>query len=497
MSLSISQKLVAAFLGLTLLILAATLGLARWSFQQGFLDYVNALEQQRLETLRDQVAAEYVEAGNSWSTLTNRLFQDLQRRFAPLSIQPPPPPRREERGERREEGNRKGKNRAKDKGRDMGPPPRGDPGGQSRQALPTTALYDNAGTLIAGSYVDSALPDTISVPVFANGETIGALLSEPRRALDSPLETAFSQKQLRTSWLIGTVSLFAALLLSMLLARGLLAPVRRMMNSVSVLSSGDYSTRLDEQRGDELGQLTRDLDRLARTLEESQSARQRLFADIAHELRTPLTVLSGEIEALKDGIRSFDLEQLHSLDQEVQRLRLLIDDLYQLSLADVGGLRYQFAPLSLNECIRDSLEGSRERFAAQGLELEVETGSDAIVQADEQRIDQLLRNLFENALKYTDVPGHVRIVLGSNGDSAQLLIEDSAPGVPAQDCERLFDPLYRRDGSRSRSSGGAGLGLAICRSIVEAHGGTIMAAPSALGGLAVEVRLPLEGPRPS
>jgi two-component system sensor histidine kinase BaeS len=302
---------------------------------------------------------------------------------------------------------------------------------------------------------------------------------------------------LQTSWLLGVSSLVLAFGVSLLLARGLLAPVRRMINSVAQLSRGNYSHRMNESRGDELGQLTCDLDRLGSTLEANQSSRKRLLADISHELRTPLTVLAGEIEALKDGVRAFDATQLASLDQEVQRLRHLIDDLYQLSLSDVGGLRYQFVMVNIRESVRDAVDGMHNRATAQGIELSLlypddSTAEDEIlVTADVQRLDQLLQNLLENALAYTDAPGRIITKLSRTPTHVVITIDDTAPGVSDADCEKLFDPLYRQEASRSRHTGGAGLGLAICRNIVGAHGGSISASPSALGGLTMRIEIPL------
>jgi two-component system sensor histidine kinase BaeS len=267
-----------------------------------------------------------------------------------------------------------------------------------------------------------------------------------------------------------------------------------MIAGVGRLSAGDYSQRMQEQRQDELGQLTRDIDHLATTLEESQSARRRLLADVSHELRTPLTVLSGEIEALKDGLRAFDDTQLDSLDQEVQRLRHLVNDLYQLSLSDAGGLRYEFASMDLAQCVRDASANLQTRASQAGLSLHIkaDSSSQVLVFADVRRIDQLLSNLLENAIAYTDAPGTVEINLSSNDQRVMLRIDDTAPGASESECEQLFEPLYRKESSRTRRSGGAGLGLAICRNIVTAHGGTILAAPSPLGGISIVIDLPLD-----
>jgi two-component system sensor histidine kinase BaeS len=223
-----------------------------------------------------------------------------------------------------------------------------------------------------------------------------------------------------------------------------------------------------------------------------------LLADVSHELRTPLTVLAGEIEALKDGLREFDQTQLDSLDQEVQRLRYLVDDLYELSVSDVGGLRYQFVTVDLADCLQNALDGMRNRAAASGIDLSLEKPepgavAGAIISADVQRIDQLLHNLLENSLAYTDALGRVTVTLLRTAATAHITIDDTPPGVSESDCEQLFDPLFRQEASRSRRSGGAGLGLAICRNIVDAHGGSIRASPSELGGVSIHIEIPLSG----
>jgi two-component system sensor histidine kinase BaeS len=424
MRLSIAQKLVAVFLGLTLLVLTATLGLARWSFQQGFLDYVNALEQTRLEGVQIDLADEYVSAGGNWQSLSEQRFAVLMRRSAPREsnrgvppngVPPnrlpsngiPPPPRSI------------GKNR---------PPPTRGP------ASPPTALYDLNDNLLAGTSIGVDDVQAISVPIVVDGNTVGELRSEPRRRIISPLETEFSKQQLTTSWIIGLSSLLVAFGVSLVISRGLLAPVRRMINGVARLSGGDYSHRMNESRGDELGQLTRDLDRLGSTLEANQSSRKRLLADVSHELRTPLTILSGEIEALKDGLRDFNLAQLESRVQEVQRLRYLVDDLYELSISDLGGLSYKFATVELIDRLKNAIDGVRKRAEERGIELvlvnpEVGSASAGIyVAADTQRLDQLLRNLLENSLAYTDAPGRVTVTLSRTPVAAIITIDDTPPG---------------------------------------------------------------------
>jgi two-component system sensor histidine kinase BaeS len=499
-----------AFLGLTLVVLVATLGLARWSFEHGFRDYVNALEQTRLAQASEDIAELYINNNKQWDGIDKRQLQNLTNNIpfdfddpespvlsglSPSSESPspsfgrPPPPR----GGMRPEG-------LPPQG--MLPPdgfaphelegqsrPRGRPAGKPS---PPTAVFELDGSLVVGPDFRGADDELMVVPIEVDGQQIGTVKSEPKRRFNSPIETAFARQQVWTSGFIGLASLLLAAAVSWWLTQLLLSPVRRMIQGINRLSKGDYSQPLtSEGRHDEFGQLVGDINHLTKTLEKNQTSRRRWIADISHELRTPMAILTGEIEALKDGIRPFDKQQLQSLDQEIQRLRHLTDDLYQLSVSDIGGLRYEFANIDLRDSIDEIIGGCQLNAAEQGLELVFESGSSQIISADANRMNQLLLNLIRNSMAYTDAPGRIQLVLEREAGNALLTICDTPPGCGAADCEQLFDPLYRQDASRSRRSAGAGLGLAICRNIVEAHRGTISASPSSLGGLKISILLPL------
>ena len=201
-------------------------------------------------------------------------------------------------------------------------------------------------------------------------------------------------------------------------------------------------------------------------------------------------MLRGEIQALQDGIREVTPSALNSLNAECERIGGLVEDLYQLSLADAGALEYTFESVDLGELLQEAVELQKHGFADAGLGLELEVRADARVRGDTRRLGQLIDNLLANSRRYTESPGRVRLVLEEDAGSVFLVIEDSAPGVPEAALPRLFDRLFRVDTSRNRDAGGAGLGLAICRAIVLAHGGSIEATASRLGGLRIEVRLP-------
>jgi two-component system sensor histidine kinase BaeS len=218
------------------------------------------------------------------------------------------------------------------------------------------------------------------------------------------------------------------------------------------------------------------------------------MAELSHEMRTPLAVLRGEVEALVDGVRPLSAAAMLSLQEEVARVTRLVEDFHQLALSDLRALPCSFAPVQPAALLRDAVSRVEPRALAAGLRLEVDTGhAPPRAHWDTQRIGQLLSNLLENSLRYTDAPGRITLQLRAGGpDEAVLSVDDSAPGVPATDHARLFEPLYRADASRSRRLGGSGLGLAICRAIVRSHGGHIEAGASPLGGLRVVVTLPLQ-----
>lgn len=471
MNLSISNKLLLAFLGLTLIILVTTLGLARWSFERGFLDYINALEQKRLELIAEGLLEAYERHGNNWRFINQQSFGSMLRSNSPDPYLPSKRP-----------------HRGPDQPLRRRPPPR-TPG---YEPGPPTALFSASGQYLAGASEQRFSSEFLVYELIHNQSKIGELRSVPRRVFESTQETAFAQQQWIMSLLTGGTILILATIFSLLLTRVFIAPIKHLINGVKQLSNGQYDSRINASRGDELGQLMDDMDRLALTLEENQNSRQRWFANISHELRTPVTVLTGEIETMKDGIRPMNAEQLDSLDQEVRKIRHLIEDLYQLSLSDIGGLRYSFESVSPTDVLVGILPSFKKRSLENNLELQISLHSKKVVDADVQRLEQLFSNLLENSLSYTDSPGSMALSITDRDNWVQIIFEDSAPGIIPEECVQIFDPLYRNSASLERKASGAGLGLAICSNIVKAHQGKLSAAPSLLGGLKVTIELPVK-----
>lgn len=336
--------------------------------------------------------------------------------------------------------------------------------------------------------------ESILLPVVVAGRTVGWLAMVPFQKAIAAGDVRFYEAQLHVWWLIGVFSVLFAAALAYLLARTLLLRLHSLTGATHRLASGNYASRVPETSQDELGALARDFNHLAQALEHTERARRNFMADISHELRTPLAVMRAEVEAIQDGIRPLTQAALEPIAQQIGQLGKLVNDLHDLSLTDVGALTYRREPLNLTLLLPALLDSMQARFHAAGLQLSWRLASTPLmVDGDERRLQQLVVNLLENALRYTDRGGEVRVTAERAGGQISLLFDDSPPGVDAAKLPRLFERFYRTEGSRNRNSGGSGLGLAICRNIVEAHDGQISASASPLGGLRIAVTLPGAG----
>ncbi|WP_081797610.1 MULTISPECIES: sensor histidine kinase efflux regulator BaeS [Pseudomonas] len=458
MKLSISTKLFVAVLAGVLLVILS-MGLATsWSFGRGFLGFINEQAMERMAQVVPRLATAYQREGN-WDFLRNR----PDRWFDVMRPDPDAA-------------------RASD---DLRPPLASDLTG----ALFRIALLDKDKKRVTG--YPAIGEDALVQPVVVNSETVGWLAVTPFQSVTEAGGERFQQYQLRTSLVMGVFSLLLAMLIAWWIARTLLEPVKRVAAATHRLASGDYSSRVAVASDDEVGQLSRDFNQLAYTLERNEKMRREFMADVSHELRTPLSVLRGELEAIEDGVRSLDQSSMKSLQGEVSMLSKLVDDLYELSLADVGALTYRKAPCLLNDLLENSLAMYRDRFTARQLQIDLELPRQPVeLLADASRLQQLFSNLLENAVRYTDVNGTLRISVGVDRDTVRIDFLDSGPGVSADQLPRLFERFYRGESSRNREHGGAGLGLAICRSIANAHDGSLVADHSPYGGLWLILRLP-------
>ena len=499
MRIQLSVKFFAAFLVTSITVVALMIAALQFYARQNFSEYVRKVEAQRLSELAESLRQEYLE-GSGWERLRgnpgrwHRLLRPLGSaayREPPPAMPPgfefpfkglPPnqPPRRDPPRDRPPRAPRQ-------PDFDRHRPPERPPGIEHR-----LALFDRDRQPVIGR-ADSVQGHTLQ-EIAVDGETVGWLGLRDEEFPSDPLGIEFMKQQAQAFYLVGALALAIAGIMALLLARHLHSPLRQLIQGTRSLTSRRFDARIEVTSSDELGELARDFNRMAQTHEHYEQLRRQWISDIAHELRTPIAVLQGEIEALQDGIRPAGPGQIASLHAEVVHIGRIVQGLHELSLAESDALNVKKEPLDIVALLRACIKKFESRFAERRIEIADElgdAGATALVAGDTDRLTQVFSNLLENTLRYTDPPGRLSVSRLSTLRDALVYFADTPPGVPTEALPRLFERLYRVDASRSRAHGGSGLGLSICKSIVEAHGGSIVARHAPSGGLMVEISIPL------
>ncbi len=473
--LNVTHRVFLAILAANAIIVLCMFLIMQWSMDRGFLKYVNQLEQNRMERLAAKLGKAYGVSG-SWEFVNkspdsiSRIIADTVTEISPQSPSSPVAT------ESREHVNQQDVN----------------PNRRSYRFERRIVVLNAKRSPVFGI----SNPEDIQLfkPIFDRGKVVGFLGLLPNKFLSDSHQLKFVKDQKYLFALITLLMLLVAAAISLPLARLLVRPLKKLAAATSHLSSGRYDIRVPVDSDDEFGHLSRDFNALALSLDKNEHARRQFVADISHELRTPLAILKGEIEAIQDGLQDLSLESISSLQVEVFRINRLVDDLYQLALSDVGALAYRKSVVNLVNILEDAVNRARLELTGSALTLNIlMPNHPVLVFADPERLAQLFDNLLNNSRKYTDAGGTIVIALDSAAGCATIHIKDSQPGVSEDERTKLFDRLYRVEGSRNRASGGAGLGLAICRNIVEAHEGAIEALHSPLGGIWMRITLPLSG----
>ena len=269
--------------------------------------------------------------------------------------------------------------------------------------------------------------------------------------------------------------------------------VTQMSKTTRALSKGNYQIRSTAAPDSRLASLAEDFNHLADALESAKSQRERWLSDISHELRTPLTVFKGSLESMKNGIMPVNSVSLQQLIDESSRVNRLVNDLHDLSLLESEEMSFNSENMPLEPIIRGVITRYRGALNAKSISVSIRAeSSPLIVYVDVDRLNQVFVNLIVNTLKYTNSPGELSIMLNQVGDKVLIRWMDSEPGVNVEDLVHLFERLYRADASRNRKNGGAGLGLSLSHAIIVKSGGTMMAMPSPLGGIQIDITLPIE-----
>ncbi|GIJ71587.1 HAMP domain-containing sensor histidine kinase [Virgisporangium ochraceum] len=323
----------------------------------------------------------------------------------------------------------------------------------------------------------------VEVAVVAGGGRVGSV------RLTFPAAVA-AGRPVAWSWVLGAaaVALAVALAVSGFVVRRLTRPLTALADAARRFAAGDRSARARAEAPGEVGDVARAFDTMADEVVRAEAVRRRLAADVAHELRTPLAGLQAGLEELRDGLREPDVERLTALHDQSLRLGRVVQDLADLSAAESAALSLRPVHGDLVDITRRALAAQRPQLDAAGLRVETDLAPVAPVLVDPDRIHQALVNLFANAVRYCRPGDHVAVRVRAGNGVAEVLVTDTGPGIPADELPHVFDRLWR--GRDAAGVAGSGIGLAVVRELVTAHGGTVTATSPPGGGTAIALRLP-------
>lgn len=343
-------------------------------------------------------------------------------------------------------------------------------------------LTDTQGVVVADSQGDllgkQYQPDSPGRPILPPWQegAIGTLYISPELSPGagfSPLTLLYMAIGRFFLW-GGLVAVAIAVAITFFLSRRILAPVKALTSAAKRLGRGDFSQRVQVKDRSELGELGRAFNGMASDLERTEKLRRNMVADVAHELRTPLSNVRGYLEAIRDGVIKPDANTIRSLSEEAMLLSRLVDDLQDLALAEAGELKLVCQTEDVSELVNQTVATVQAQATAKGLSVSIDL-SDRLppVNIDYHRISQVLRNLLENAVAHTAKGGAITVAAKQQDNWVELSVTDTGEGIPADDLPNIFERFYRVDKSRTRATGGSGLGLTIAKRLVEAHGGKI------------------------
>jgi two-component system sensor histidine kinase BaeS len=340
---------------------------------------------------------------------------------------------------------------------------------------------------MATMHSDSTTGAVVPASVVVGGQNVGSVRLVFTTAVTGGSAVAWS-------WVFGAaaVALLTALAAAAYVTRRLARPLQALTVAARRFAAGQSGARAGIEGPGELGELARAFDTMADDLVRADQARRSLAADVAHELRTPLAALQAGLEELRDGLRDPDTERLAALHDQTLRLGRVVQDLADLSAAESAALSLHRTDTDLGDIARTALAAYRTPLDAAGLHVRTDLPVTLPVRADPDRLHQAVTNLLANAARYCRPGDHLTIRGHPEHDNAVLEIADTGPGIPADDLPHVFQRLWR--GRHARSIVGSGIGLAVVRELVIAHGGTVSAASPPTGGTAITIRLPLAEP---
>ena len=348
------------------------------------------------------------------------------------------------------------------------------------------SLYDAKRQFVVGEPTQEQISYR---PILVNNQVVGYLGLKPVLNQDDAISINFFSKQKRYLLLVYGLSFFASLIASLLLATYFKKPIQRLLNATRELTKGHYQHQVKINRNDELGDLSTEINQLAVILDQHERSRRQWVADTSHELKTPLAVLQAQIEAMQDGIRKPTPEHFEAMLRQVTSLKKLTQDLADLAQAEAQQLTCYLAEVNPWNVLLQEVENFKPKFVQANLSISVQ-GEGANLQLDIDRFKQIMVNLLGNSIRYTEAGGEVRVHTEQSATHWSVIVDDSPFGLTDEQLARLGERFYRVDDSRTRSTGGTGLGLALSGKIAQALGGKLSFEHSPLGGLRCKLTFP-------
>ncbi len=347
------------------------------------------------------------------------------------------------------------------------------------------ALYDADQHFVVGERGEQQISYR---PIMVDGKTVGYLGLKPVLDQQDVLSINFFSNQKRYLLLVYILTFITSLIAALWLATYFKKPIQRLLHATRELTKGNYLHQVKINRNDELGDLSNEINQLAEILDQHERSRQQWVADTSHELKTPLAVLQAQIEAVQDGIRQATPEHLTAMMRQVISLKKLTQDLADLAQADAQQLSCYLTDVDPWDVVQQEVDNFKSKFEQANLRIQIQ-GSGAILALDRDRFRQIVVNLLGNSVRYTEAGGEIQIHTEQDADAWTLYVDDSPYGLTDEQLTHLGERFYRVDDSRTRSTGGTGLGLALSVKIAQALGASLQFEHSPLGGLRCKLRL--------
>lgn len=470
--LSIRTKLFVAIATIVTTVLFVMAAMVVLSMRAGFSNYLLNAEIASLEPLAGALEDYYAGSDSGWEPLkAPASFQ----RFTRNNLRPPLTS-----GEVERPGIRGG--------RPPLPPPPRDP----RQLAGRLGLLDADEQYVAGArpFASNSTLRAIEVErLDGTAQTVGYLILSAPEIGSGVTDALFLRAQYRNLMIGGILIFLVSAGAAYLLALQFQRPFQELSNGVRILADGDYEYRMENPYRDEFRELISNFNILAENLENAELSERQWLSDASHELQTPIAIVRARIEAIEDGVRPADSENLGAIHSAIIRLSRLVQDLNTLSRVREKKFELVLKDENVSLIAQNAVDDVEPRFSDSGLNLSYEIEPNIILSCDGVRIRQLFDNILENSRRYTDAPGRVLLTLKIVDGTVVITLEDTPPSPPSEALNRLFERFYRAEASRGRATGGSGLGLAICRAIVDAHGARIIGDRSDWGGLKITIHL--------